>query len=38
MELKKLVMFRKRLDKQKFFDQIRGIRKSGKDHNDYHQD
>jgi hypothetical protein len=37
MQGKKLVMFRKRLDKQKTFDRIRGIRKTGHDHNDYQQ-
>jgi hypothetical protein len=37
MQGKKLIMFRKRLDKQRFFDQIRGIRNNGKEHNDYQQ-
>jgi hypothetical protein len=35
MEGKKVIMFRKRMSKQRIFDQLRGIRDSGKDHNDY---
>lgn len=35
MEGKKIVMFRKRMSKQRIFDQLRGIRNNGKEHNDY---
>jgi len=35
MQGKKLIMFRKRMSKQKFMDQLRGIRDNGQGHNDY---
>lgn len=35
MQGKKLFMFRKRMSKQKFMDQLRGIRDNGQGHNDY---
>ena len=35
MEGKKLITFRKRMNKQKVIDNLRGIRESGQEHNDY---
>jgi hypothetical protein len=35
MEGKKILMFRKRMSKEKVLDQLRNIRDTGKSHNDY---